>query len=462
MTHAIFQDLCVNARKNHILSDVCEKHAARPRFPVEALLMASLWVLAQAGSFLQVEFHFHISQATALKWHTEWMKHMVDTMFKQWVELPSGLQLQQVCAVYELHGHPGCMGSTDGVHREWGRVPFKLRALFTGKEKLPTVVFNVTCDHARRVLHVSGPYPGARNDKTIARTDALFEELRTGPWRDVVFKLYNADGTTTKMKGLYVLVDGGYHRWRFLQCPLPNSDTWGKRMSGRLESTRKDAECTFGIMKRRFKTLKRPSEYLEMQDVGNEFKVCAILHNMLLQTDGLSSLGRKKSHWIVHKKGHTPSHCGDVYNTNANNSPESPDQVSPDQVNETDVEEDPNFYTLREKLLVDFKYRWEKRKLRWCHPFKKIRERERCQDQDQDGEEEELQRMEGRSESAHAGWFVPQSTGILCEVNALEGELPGDWYGDVWDEGEGEGDSEGGGEEEENEGEGDDDIDGWF
>ena len=86
------------------------------------------------------------------------------------------------------------------------------------------------------------------------------------------------------MKGLYVLVDGGYHRWRFLQCPLPNSDTWGKRMSGRLESTRKDAECTFGIMKRRFKTLKRPSEYLEMQDVGNEFKVCAILHNMLLQT----------------------------------------------------------------------------------------------------------------------------------------------------------------------------------
>ena len=110
---------------------------------------------------------------------------------------------------------------------------------------------------------------------------------------------------------------------------------------------------------------------------------------------------------------------------------------------------DQNFYTLREKLLVDFKYRWDKRKLRWCHPFKKIREKERQIHQGMGQEEED----DDEEEDVQAGWFVPQSTGILCEVNALEGELPGDWYAD-------EDGSEA--EEQEEEADEDDDMDGWF
>ena len=69
-----------------------------------------------------------------------------------------------------------------------------------------------------------------------------------------VFDLKKSDGTITKEKGLYLIMDGGYHKWRCLECPLkhtsiPKDALWSKWF----ESVRKDAECVFGILKGRFR-----------------------------------------------------------------------------------------------------------------------------------------------------------------------------------------------------------------
>ena len=61
------------------------------------------------------------------------------------------------------------------------------------------------------------------------------------------------------MKGCYVICDGGYHRWRQTMSPFKNglaSDVAGWRWNKWLESNRKDVECTFGILKARFRILK--------------------------------------------------------------------------------------------------------------------------------------------------------------------------------------------------------------
>jgi len=43
------------------------------------------------------------------------------------------------------------------------------------------------------------------------------------------------------------MADGGYHRWRILQCPRPHdARPHMKHFSKGLESVRKDVECTFG------------------------------------------------------------------------------------------------------------------------------------------------------------------------------------------------------------------------
>ena len=89
-------------------------------------------------------------------------------------------------------------------------------------------------------------------------------------------------------KGGYIIVDGGYQKIPCLMDPW--HDATGLRethWSEFLESVRKDVECTFGILKRRFRWLKNAIQYHSEETLEAAIKTCAILHNMLLAYDGL-------------------------------------------------------------------------------------------------------------------------------------------------------------------------------
>ena len=60
---------------------------------------------------------------------------------------------------------------------------------------------------------------------------------------------------------------------------------------------RKDIECVFGILKKRFRILRLPFE-ISKEDTGVHFRVCCVLHNMLLQRDGSAEIGEKEEHYI--------------------------------------------------------------------------------------------------------------------------------------------------------------------
>ncbi len=62
----------------------------------------------------------------------------------------------------------------------------------------------------------------------------------------------DSDGNITLIKetGVFVIVDGGYHRWKATMSASklvsdPNFLAWRERM----ESVRKDIECVFGVLK---------------------------------------------------------------------------------------------------------------------------------------------------------------------------------------------------------------------
>jgi len=57
---------------------------------------------------------------------------------------------------------------------------------------------------------------------------------------------------------------------------------WSKH----IESLRKDVECTFGILKKRFIFLKNCIRLHHMEDIEHVFRCCCILHNILLNWDG--------------------------------------------------------------------------------------------------------------------------------------------------------------------------------
>ena len=81
---------------------------------------------------------------------------------------------------------------------------------------------------------------------------------------DVEFELYeysteeeDADVVKVKYAGVWIMVDNGYIRWPTTMPPHKICSKYSEiRWAQWLESMRKDVECTFGIMKGRFRILK--------------------------------------------------------------------------------------------------------------------------------------------------------------------------------------------------------------
>ncbi len=136
--------------------------------------------------------------------------------------------------------------------------------------------------------------PGSWNDKTIVRYDHAVYELKNNPiYCDRVYQTLAEDGTNEN-KGLYFITDGGYHYWRELICPWKHSHlkmvhSWSKR----LESVRKDVECVFGRLKGRFRILKLPCRFQSATAIDNLWFSACVLHNMILEFDGLDSRWEK-------------------------------------------------------------------------------------------------------------------------------------------------------------------------
>lgn len=135
-----------------------------------------------------------------------------------------------------------------------------------------------------------GPgFPGTQNDKTIARTDKMIQAAKNDPlFTEYMFKLHALNGDIVRCQGAYGIVDGGYHRWRSLQCAFKHAvlRTLAWAWSRWFGSTRKDAECLFGSLKRRFRILRDPLPFQYAQDCHNVMWMCCVFHNILLRHDG--------------------------------------------------------------------------------------------------------------------------------------------------------------------------------
>ena len=185
----------------------------------------------------------------------------------------------EIEAAYTAVGIPGACSSMDVVHIPLGACPQGLNNVCTGKEGYPTLAYNVICDHAGRALALMLGAYGTINDKTIVKSDEAVEQVKKGNlFRDFQYQVYRPDGTSFFTKGVYLIVDGGYLRWKCLQCGLKHSSDedyvlWRQRM----ESLRKDIQCYFGHLKQRFRVLRTPNLLTDKVKIHNMmFSVVAI------------------------------------------------------------------------------------------------------------------------------------------------------------------------------------------
>ena len=287
--------------------------------PMELLLLGSLRYLGRGWTFDDLEESTYITRDVHRCFFHQFCAWGAKVLYPMYVQLPKTLQDLRACEKeYSDAGFPGCVGSTDATHIPLEKVSFGLRQAHLGYKMSSTSrTYNLTVNHRRQILHSTTGHPGRWNDKTLVRFDSFMAELRNGALNETMsFELRNnpiqsgaqeqeepvaaATETTRTIKGAYVIVDNGYLNWSSTVPPIKHSCNRSEiRFSQWLESLRKDVECTFGILKGRWRVLKSGIRVHNTVAADNIWLTCCALHNLLLDVDGLS-VGWENgvpSHW---------------------------------------------------------------------------------------------------------------------------------------------------------------------
>ena len=346
--------------------------AGRAAVPLELKVLGALCMVCKGCAFDAIAELSGMSEQTMQRFfHTFW-EQFVSHFKDLWIKYPkTATEAERSMQMYKELGFPGAVGSVDCTHVWWGNCPAGLSNLYTGKEKVPTIAYEVTVDHVGKCLYVSQGHPGSRSDKTIVKTDEFLQAIRKKEilWNDVTFELYRSDGSTFLVRGAYLISDNGYAKWRMLQAPIKSSSSLDEmKWSTRLENVRKDVECYFGRLKIRFRILRSRVMFHKQSRVDNVFFAACIMHNMLIEDDGLDE------GWHDEEEGEDDDirdglemrrirlRLVDV--RGVPDLPEGIRQIAQDD-NGDDADIEDSHYTFRTQLIAHYKYAKEHGKIAW-------------------------------------------------------------------------------------------------
>ena len=203
-------------------------------------------------------------------------------------------------------GCDGSGGSMDATHVTMEKCSYRLKNNHLGpKMTLTARTYNTTVNHRRRILNTTTGHPSRWNDKTLVLFDTYARAIYDGEiLQDVEFVLLekgaNGEVIEVTYRGAWLLVDNGYLNWPTTIPPMKvTNDQREIRWSQWIESLRKDVECTFGILKGRWRILKTGIRLHGVEATDKIWMTCCALHNWLLEVDGLDDewQGGVRSDW---------------------------------------------------------------------------------------------------------------------------------------------------------------------
>ena len=255
--------------------------------PLALLLLGALRYLGRGWTFDDIEEATAIGKETHRIFFHRFIDYGSKVLFDRYVIFPTtAAEARTHMHEYNIAGFPGTPCSTDATHISMDKCPNLLRHVNKGPKKdLPSRTYNLSCNHRKRILYTTSGHPSRWNDKTLQRFDKFMMGIRKGTiMDDVIFELYDKDddGLVIKVKynGVWQIVDNGYLLWSSCVPPLKHYDYISEqRWSYWVESIRKDVECTFGILKNRWRILKSPIFIQNVDEVDKIWKTCCALHN---------------------------------------------------------------------------------------------------------------------------------------------------------------------------------------
>ena len=263
--------------------------------PIELLVLGALRYLGRGWCFDDLEEQTCIGEDTHRRFIHVYLLWGLTTLYEKYVSLPEdGEEAKGGSAEYWAADFPGCISSGDATHIAMNRCYFQLKQHnYSHKLKSPSRTYNMHVTHRRRILHTTPGHPGRWNDQSLQLFDSYAKALRDGKrFDDLVFELKErrGDGTvkTVKYCGAWEIVDNGYLPWPTMIPPSKYPRTYAEMQFLKwIESLRKDVECTFGILKGRFRILKIGCNLHGIEVCDRMWLTCCALHNFLLVEDGL-------------------------------------------------------------------------------------------------------------------------------------------------------------------------------
>jgi hypothetical protein len=271
--------------------------AHRPATPLSLLVLCVLRYIGRGWTLDDLSENTGISEEVIRVFVHKFIEFGSTVLYKKFVVAPKTAEdAAEHTPEYEKAGLPGCVGSMDATHILLEKVEYRLRQSHLGFKSSHTArSYNITVNNRRKILATTTGHPARWNDKTVVLFDNFAVALHEGTTlQDVTFELYdvNSCGSVFKQKyvGAWLIVDNGYLNWPTTVPPMKTSLSRASiRFSQWLESIRKDVECTFGILKGRFRILKTGIRLVGQESADKIFLTCCALHNWLLHEDGLDS-----------------------------------------------------------------------------------------------------------------------------------------------------------------------------
>ena len=268
--------------------------AGKESSPIELLILGAFRYLGRGLTFDDLEESTAISEEVHRSFLHKFIEVGSTTLYERWVRAPMNQQeVEQHMYEFMLAGLPGAFASTDATHIIHELCRWNIRRAHIGfKSKHATRTFNLTANHRRRILATTRGNPGSFNDKTLILFDTFIKDIKNGTILDdyefELLEMRGNDVVAVKYKGVWIVVDNGYRNWSTTVPPYTNSVLRKEiRWSEWLESMRKDVECTFGILKGRWRILKTGVRLHSTESVDRVWLTCCALHNWLLEIDGL-------------------------------------------------------------------------------------------------------------------------------------------------------------------------------
>jgi hypothetical protein len=267
LPHPQFLELIDKVRNNQqaFKSHLGSSASSKAPHPLELKILGALRYLGRGWTFDDLEEATAISAGTHCRFFKDFITWGSTTLFQEYVVEPADDQSTASKHQHEfaLAGCHGAIGSTDAVHIVLERTPSALiNQHHSWKTRFTARTYNVTVNHRRRILATTRGHPASWNDKTVVLFDNFVRGIHDGKkLSNLQFTLFekNPSGKVVEQKyqGCWLLADNGYLNWSTTMPPLKRSnDRREIRWSEWIESMRKDVECTFGILKGRFRILK--------------------------------------------------------------------------------------------------------------------------------------------------------------------------------------------------------------